>query len=222
MRILDLFCGAGGAAAGYHRAGFDVVGVDISPQPRYPYKFYQADALEFLEKDMKVASMLRVQQPWDAIHASPPCQSYSRSMKHLAAPQPMLIEPLRELLERTHLPYVIENVEGAPLNDPLMLCGSMFGYDVWRHRLFETNFPVTPLEHRHQRYPMNPHNVDGRRRMRERYGTAAESFWAREGMGIGWMTQAEAREAIPPYYTTYVGLHLRASLMRFCGEWEAA
>lgn len=111
-RLLDLFCGAGGAAAGYHRAGFDVVGVDINPQPNYPFEFHQADAMTF------------PLDGFDAIHASPPCQRYSRmstSRPTLAATYPDLVAPIRERIERG--PYVIENVPGAPLVDPLVLCG---------------------------------------------------------------------------------------------------
>jgi DNA (cytosine-5)-methyltransferase 1 len=143
-RLLDLFCGAGGAAVGYHRPGFDVVGVDIKPQSNYPFEFHQADALEF------------PLEGFNAIHASPPCQGYSQlAAMHPGREYPLLIEPTRELLLSTGLPYVIENVEGAPLpRHPQLdgtwgfwLCGSMFGLGVTRgflrrHRLFETNFPV--------------------------------------------------------------------------------
>ena len=132
-RLLDLYSGAGGAAMGYHRAGFDVVGVDIAPQPRYPFEFHQDDALEFLAEHG---------HEFDAVHLSPPCQAYSRT-GHLADAQGArrssvrLIEPARAMVRRLGIPYVIENVEGAPLLSPLLLCGSMFGLRVRRHRLFE-------------------------------------------------------------------------------------
>lgn len=134
-RVLDLFCGAGGAAMGYHHAGFDVTGVDIAPQPRYPFAFIQADALEYVGS----LSWVELMQ-YDAIHASPPCQSYS-VMSHLpGVGAPMLIADTRAALAATGLPYVIENVEGArrEMRDPVMLCGTMFaGLPVRRHRRFE-------------------------------------------------------------------------------------
>src|SRR5512139_314282 len=146
-RILDLFCGAGGAAVGYHRAGFDVVGVDINPQPNYPFEFVQADALWALQQ-LQVGSLLDYHlSDFDAIHASPPCQRYSTATKRNGTEleHPDLIGPTRELLQATGLPYVIENVVGAPLRDSILLCGSWFalgadGYRLKRHRLFETSW----------------------------------------------------------------------------------
>lgn len=139
--LLDLFSGAGGAAVGYHRAGFDVVGVDIEPQPDYPFRFYRHDALQFLAEHARL---------FDAVHASPPCQHYCRTNRgnsgnHLAYPD--LVADIRRALERTALPYVIENVPGAPLHDPVTLCGEMFGLRVIRHRLFESNLPLLQPEH---------------------------------------------------------------------------
>jgi DNA (cytosine-5)-methyltransferase 1 len=139
-RLLDLFCGAGGVAVGYSRAGFEVIGVDLRPQPNFPFQFIQADALsmnaEFLAS-------------FDAIHASPPCQAYSDLAKRNRNGDkwPKLIEPVRGMLSETGLPYVIENVEGAPLRNPTVLCGTMFkGLRVIRHRLFESNFFImSPL-----------------------------------------------------------------------------
>jgi DNA (cytosine-5)-methyltransferase 1 len=136
VRLLDLFCGAGGAAMGYHRAGFDVVGVDHRPQPNYPFEFIETDALTFLREGGPIRGW------FDAIHASPPCQAYSagaRMRNGYAKDHPRLIEPLRELLIQTGLPYVIENVPEAPLRSPMRLCGSQFGLDVRRHRAFESN-----------------------------------------------------------------------------------
>ena len=130
-RLLDLFCGAGGAAMGYHRAGFDVVGVDINPQPHYPFAFHQADALEY-----PLAG-------FDAIHASPPCQRFSTMTQRWArsSSRPGPDEPTRSRLRESMLPYVIENVAGAPLVGPIRLCGSSFGLPVRRHRLFEMSSP---------------------------------------------------------------------------------
>src|SRR5271157_4967892 len=133
FRLLDLFCCAGGAGVGYRRAGFEVVGVDIEPQPNYPFPFIQANALA-LDHEF-IAS-------FDAVHASPPCQSYSDLAKRNrnADAWPRLVEPVRDMLIRSGLPYIIENVEGAPLRNPVVLCGTMFkGLRVIRHRLFEAN-----------------------------------------------------------------------------------
>jgi DNA (cytosine-5)-methyltransferase 1 len=197
-RLLDLFCCAGGAAMGYHRAGFDVVGVDIEPQPRYPFTFVQADAMTF---------------PLDgfsAIHASPPCQDYSRAFRHMAAGYPRLIGPVRERLAASGVPWVIENVEGAPLpsQDDLfgahgvMLCGTMFGLPIWWHRLFETPFPVAaPRGCNHSVQPMNPHRAS------RPGGRTDERAW-REAKGTPWMNRPEGREAIPPAYTEHIGREL--------------
>src|SRR5438309_7313460 len=140
-RILDLFCCAGGAGVGYSKAGFEVVGVDIKPQPNYPLPFVQGDALKL---DPKFIAL------FDAVHASPPCQSYSDLAKRNgnADAWPRLIEPVRKMLIRSGCPYIIENVEGAPLLNPVVLCGTMFpGLRVLRHRLFESNFLMTALPH---------------------------------------------------------------------------
>lgn len=147
-RLLDLFCGAGGCSVGYERAGFDVVGVDLNPQPRYPFEFRQVDAIDVLNH-LRCGGLRR--DNFDAIHASPPCQDYSAAMAHLSSGDfPRLIEPVRDLLVEIGLPWVIENVVGAPL--PIQsdlfgahgveLCGTMFDLRVYRHRLFECSFPV--------------------------------------------------------------------------------
>lgn len=209
-RILDLFCCAGGAGVGYSRAGFEVVGVDINPQPHYPLPFIKADALAL---DLKFIKL------FDAVHASPPCQSYSDLAKRNgnADEWPRLIEPVRNLLIESGLPYVIENVEGAPLRDPAILCGTMFSQlRVLRHRLFETNFPIVLPPHGN--HPL-VHTLDKRK---NHYGKTDE--WndfvqvtgggncsiasAREAMGIDWMTKAEINEAIPPAYTHLIGRQL--------------
>jgi DNA (cytosine-5)-methyltransferase 1 len=209
-RILDLFCCAGGAGEGYARAGFEVVGVDIDPQARYPFQFIQADALTLDQKFLA---------EFDAIHASPPCQSYSDLAKRNgnADEWPRLIEPVRDMLLDTGLPYIIENVDGAPLLSPVVLCGTMFpGLRVLRHRLFETNFlMLAPPHGKHPRV----HTFDKRK---SHYGKTDERIdfvqvtgggncsiaAARAAMGIDWMSKNELNEAIPPAYTHYIGNQL--------------
>ena len=210
-RLLDLFCCAGGASTGYDRAGFDVTGVDIDPQPRYPFTFVQGDALTYLAEHG---------HEFDAIAASPPCQMYSRALKHMAAPQPMLIDATLELLEELGLPYVVENVEGAPLltqeslfgGHGIVLCGTAFGLRIYRHRLFESNVPLVGLPCNHKRAAMNPHNVAGREAMYAEFGRSdPEVIWRRE-MGLDWMGRYEAREAIPPIYTEFIGKQIASYL----------
>jgi len=215
-RLLDLFCCAGGAGVGYNRAGFDITGVDISPQPRYPFNFIEADALK-LDPGF-IAS-------FDAVHASPPCQSYSDLAKRNknAHKWPRLIDPVRAMLVSSGLPYIIENVEGAPLINPIVLCGTMFkGLRVIRHRLFETNFMV--LVPPHGKHPL-VHTFDKRK---SQYGKTNEMrdfvsvtgggnctvAAARDAMCINWMTKNELNEAIPPAYTQLIGRQLIAYLDR--------
>lgn len=214
-RLLDLFCCAGGAGTGYAMAGFEVVGVDIKPQPNYPLPFVQTDALKL---DPKFIST------FDAIHASPPCQSYSDLAKRNgnADAWPRLIEPIRDMLARSGLPFIIENVEGAPLRNPIILCGTMFkGLRVLRHRLFETNFPI--LTPKHGIHP-KVHTFDKRK---SHYGKTNDMrdfvqvtgggnctiAAARDAMGIDWMTKNELNEAIPPAYTRFIGRQLLAYLI---------
>ena len=146
-KLLDLFCCAGGAARGYDEAGFDVFGVDIVEQSNYPYPMIVDNALELSSSFLK---------KFDAIHASPPCQSYSdlAARNRNGDAWPRLVEPVREMLKASGKPYVIENVEGAPLLDYVVLCGTMFpGLRVIRHRLFESNFPIAVPKHRkHPQY----------------------------------------------------------------------
>ena len=151
MRILDLFCGAGGASMGYHRAFPDaeIVGVDINPQPRYPFRFVQADA-------MSLASAASYLKRFDLVHASPPCQRYSDLAKRNgnAHEWPDFIDPVRQLLQGAGRHYVIENVEGAPLENPITLCGTMFpGLRVLRHRLFEC-YGFTVPQPAHPAHPL--------------------------------------------------------------------
>jgi DNA (cytosine-5)-methyltransferase 1 len=202
---------------GYHLAGFEVVGVDIEPQKNYPFEFHQADALEALERFIEPSDgVFETIQAFDAIHASPPCQMYSRALRHMSAPQPMLIEPIKRALQATGLPWVIENVEGAPLatsstltgEHGVMLCGTGFGMRVYRHRLFETSFPVSGPPCDHSRPAMNPHNQAARNLMYEEFGRGdPEKIWVRE-MGVEWMGRYEAREAVPPAFTEHIGHQL--------------
>ena len=203
--LLDLFSGAGGAAVGYHRAGFDVVGVDIRPQPRYPFRHIVADAMTF------------PLDGFDAIHASPPCQDWSQLHRNYGAPKHGTADLLLATLERLHAqpaPWVVENVMGAPLPSSFVLCGASFGLgasglDLNRHRQFETSFPMLapPCQHR----PGRTIGVYGNgtnswhRRKLGRSLTIAEQRCA---MGIGWMTRAELSQAVPPAYCEFIGEQL--------------
>ncbi len=211
-RLLDLFCGAGGAAVGYHRAGFEVVGVDIKPQPHYPFEFHQDDAMTF------------PLDGFDAIHASPPCQRFSDLAKRNgnASEWPDLIDPIRRRLVATGLPYVIENVDGAPLLDPIVLCGTMFpGLRVLRHRLFESNIHLEapahgkhPLVFTHDRRKAHYGRLDEDTAFVQVTGGGNASVAnKRAAMGIDWMIGHELNEAIPPAYTELIGLQLRVALM---------
>jgi len=206
MKLLDLFCGAGGAAMGYHKAGFEVVGVDIHPQPHYPFEFHQADALEFPLKG------------FDVIHASPPCQAYS-SLKHMwnAKKHVDFLPATRARLVASRLPYIIENVRGAPLINPMVLCGTMFGLqtadgdaELWRHRLFESNMGLTvdlECNHRKLKKVIGVYGSSGGKSVRG--GTQGFSVKKRrEAMGIDWMNGAELSQAIPPAYTEFIGKRL--------------
>ena len=205
-KLLDLFCGAGGAAEGYARAGFEVVGVDNKPQKRFPYRFVQADVF-----DLTVTFLSQ----FDAIHASPPCQHYSVMTKRWGRSEehPDLVAPVRALLTRVGKPFVIENVEQAPLHDPILLCGSMFGLKVRRHRLFETTVPVDQLDcdHKAQGKVVGVYGHAGGSSTRDGVSFSGTDTW-REAMGIDWMTGKELAESIPPAYTEYIGGFLAASV----------
>lgn len=212
-RLLDLFCGAGGAASGYAAAGFDVTGVDKRPMPRYPFRFVQADALEYAAAHG---------HEYDAIHASPPCQKYtSLSTRHSEREYPDLIPPTRALLQKIGRPYVIENVEGAPMAGPFVtLCGTALGLgtvsgDLRRHRLFElssTWMLVPPCQHRRDRPAIGVYGHSGGIEKRKG-GTPRSTLddWKR-AMEIEWMTQDEIAQAIPPAYTRFIGEQLRRAL----------
>ena len=186
---------------GYSRAGFDVVGVDIDPMPHYPFEFIQADAIELLgDVDFLLS--------FDAIHASPPCQRYSAMTKRWGKEDehPDFVPIVREVFGLLDIPWVIENVEGAPLVDPTTLCGSMFGLKVRRHRLFETSFPVVQpaCEHKSQGRVVGVYGHPGGSSKRDGIKFGGVDTW-REAMDIDWMTADELAEAIPPAYTEYIG-----------------
>lgn len=206
LRLLDLFCGAGGAGMGYHRAGFEVVGVDIEPQPRYPFEFVQGDALDYL---------FRYGAEFDAIHASPPCQRFSAMSNcrpGLAGDYPDLIAPTRELLIDLGPPYVIENVPGAPLYDDATLCGQMFGLPLYRHRIFESAFDLDQPAHPEHIIPASKAGHWKPGTIISVSGHVAPIALAREAMGIDWTTREELAEAIPPAYTDFIGAQLLAHI----------
>lgn len=216
MRLLDLFCGAGGAGVGYHRAGFEIVGIDTKPQPNYPFEFHQADALTY------------PLDGFDIIHASPPCQVHS-VLSHLAnSRHEDLIPQIRMRLVKSGKAYIIENVPGAPLINPIMLCGTFFGLktgnaQLRRHRMFEVNFGFsltitckhngrtigifgnkardTAAEKRHYTKPKNSRGQPPS----DILFTKEEAF---EAMGIDWMNMKELSQAIPPAYTEFIGRQL--------------
>jgi DNA (cytosine-5)-methyltransferase 1 len=200
--LLDLFCGAGGAAMGYHRAGFDVIGVDIAPQPNYPFPSIQCDALEYL--DFPAHEPPR--QWFAAIHASPPCQHHSVSTAcrpGLRDKHPDLVGETRDLLEETGIPWVIENVPGAPIRSDYRLCGCMFGLpQLRRERWFETSWRGFDLRqtcsHTGRAITVAGHPGN----QPSKLGLTAD--WKR-AMGIDWMTSKEMAQAIPPAYTQYIG-----------------
>jgi DNA (cytosine-5)-methyltransferase 1 len=209
---LDLYSGAGGAGMGYARAGHDVIGVDITPQPNYPFTFWRADALHLLQRLLNGERFaLKGQAPIGLddigfIHASPPCQLYSNAQRIRDNDHPDLVPPTRELLQQTGKPWTIENVVGAPLHEPITLCGTMFPeLRVYRHRLFETSWVIEQPAHPEHLYPLTKM---GRKPRDDEYMHVVGNFSgvqvAREAMGIGWMVRDELREAIPPAYTKWI------------------
>ena len=205
-RLLDLCCGSGGASMGYQRAGFDVVGVDINPQPHYPFKFYHADAMTY------------PLDGFDVIHASPPCQlftAYRRRGHGVGAHAPNLIDGMRRRLQATGRPYVIENVHGAPFCHAVQLCGSSFGLDVRRHRLFESNILFLTPDCRHDTKHPRFHQATNRVNLRCTVEVGVYRIPLRvqqHAMGIDWMTLSELSQAIPPAYTQFIGRALLESM----------
>lgn len=210
-RLLDICCKAGGASAGYHRAGFEVVGIDREPQPRYPYEFHQAD-LRDLDPEWIAAN-------FDAAAASPPCWAHSDLKHRTGREYEDFIPETRELLRATGLPYVIENVEGAPLENPLILCGTQFpGLRVTRHRLFESNV-LLMAPGPHGEHPL--HYTRDKRKAHygqldewEAFvtvtggGNSSKAAASQAMGGLPWMTKDELNQAIPPAYTEHIGRQL--------------
>lgn len=200
LRVLDAFCCQGGAAAGYAAAGFEVVGVDINPQPRYPFTFVQGDAVEYIRE---------YGSGFDLIHGSPPCQHDSDTQRIMGREHPDLIGPTREAMESTGRPWVIENVRGAlpKMRNPFRLCGTMFGLSTYRHRFFEIGgWKAEEPEHPWHRFPQAKM---GRAPKPGEFVQAVGNF---SGVGavradwrVPWMNRDGIREAIPPAYTEWVG-----------------
>lgn len=219
-KLLDLFCCAGGAGVGYSRAGFEVVGVDINPQPRYPFEFHQANALDYLSEHG---------HEFDVIHASPPCQRYSRcTPQHAKERHDDLIAQVRKLMPSEKY-YVIENVDTARhlLINPITLCGTYFGLKVLRHRCFESNAELSqPAKCSHKGMVEGVHYVsvhDGTmngnsRKILDAKGykldsSKATAAYYAEAMDIDWMqTRKEIAEAIPPAYTEFIGAQISKRL----------
>ncbi len=203
-KLLDLFCKAGGATKGYQRAGFYVVGVDIDPQPNYcGDEFHLADALGF------------PLDGYDAYHASPPCQAYSEATPITTrGSHPKLIGVMQSILVPLKKPYVIENVEGSRwhLASPIMLCGSMFGLGVWRHRWFEVwpCYFLSPYSCNHIGHPVTVNPPSNARKSQGGRNFEKEKV----AMGIDWMDKNEISQAIPPAYTEYIGKYLLQAIKK--------
>ena len=204
-KLLDLFCGAGGAAMGYHRAGFEVVGVDIKPQKNYPFEFHQADALTF------------PLDGFDVIHASPPCQRYSSATRMTAGRKddhPDLLGKTRDALISSGKLWAIENVMGAPFHYYIKLCGTMFGLKTYRHRGFETSILIlNPFQSRCLHKEKLSHNGWGASENGFCGCSGNQKFaghfeLAKKSMGIDWMTWKELTQAVPPAYTNFIGVKL--------------
>jgi DNA (cytosine-5)-methyltransferase 1 len=196
-RAIDLFCGAGGAAMGLHRAGFDVTGIDIKPQPRYPFRFIRADALK---PPVRLAD-------FDLIWASPPCQHYSALKSRTKGETWDSIPATRSLLKQSGTHYIIENVLGSPLRRDAVLCGEMFGLQTYRHRIFECSFLVMQQPHPRHRIP---HCTLKRRRSFDSglfisvTGNVG-SYVGPKCLGIDWMTGEELSQSVPPAYAEHIG-----------------
>lgn len=212
---------------GYHRAGFEMVGVDNRPQPRYPFPFILGDAIDVLTRMMNGEKFLASDGRWygiddfDFFHASPPCQAYSRITPWSGAREkhPDLLQPTIDVLDRVGKPYVVENVPGAPMKNYLMLCGTMFGLRVFRHRLFvcKPSIHMSPMTCNHHGYSRN--SVRGVNRDKYKNGTfitvaghIGNFEMAKSAMGIDWMNRRELTQAVPPVYTEWVGNQLMAVL----------
>lgn len=201
MKLLDLYCAAGGAGEGYRRAGFDVTGVDILPQRHNPHRFIQADALEYVRDHG---------HEYDAIHASPPCQAYSmaaQTQRNRGRKYPDLLALTRTALQRTGKPWVIENVKGAPMRADFKLCGCQFGLALRRERWFETSWNgialIPTCQHPFPVVSVVGHGTPTWVRQKLGYNPTIKDY--REAMGIDWMNRDELSQAIPPAYTEFIG-----------------
>ena len=196
-RLLDLFCGAGGAAMGYHRAGFEVVGVDIKPQKHYPFEFHQADAMTY------------PLEGFDVIHASPPCQAYMRSGNVTKEARSDLLVLVRQRLGNRQ--WIIENVPGAPIRGYFLMCGSMFDLPIRRHRYFEASKPTFVLAacNHSKRITGVYGHPHGKNSARAYPGMLPSDLktWS-DAMEIDWMTAYELSQAVPPAYTEFIGKQL--------------
>lgn len=213
MRVLDLFCGAGGASAGLKKAWphAEIVGVDIRPQPRYPFTFVQADAMTFAIEG------------YDFIWASPPCQQFcALATREDLSHYPDLIDPIRQRLIVAGAQFVIENVVGAPVRKDLMLCGAMFGLRSYRHRLFECSFPVKQPAH-----PKHAVRVNRRGENRRQHWDSGGfltitgdvgTYCGPEAMGIDWMSGHELSEAIPPAYSEFIAKEMTVMFKEWWGS----
>lgn len=201
-RLLVCFCCQGGEAMGYHRAGFEITGVDISPQPRFPFRFIQADAVEYTREHG---------HEYAAVAGGPPCQWWSKTQRIQGNNHPQLISPFREVLVELGKPYVIENVEDArsELVNPELLCGASFGLHTYRHRLFETNWGFgSPAHPEHTARPVKM----GRALRDGDWYHAVGNFqgvdYVRRDLDVPWMNRDGIRECIPPAYSEYIGRQL--------------
>ncbi|MEU6342179.1 SAM-dependent methyltransferase [Streptomyces sp. NPDC046977] len=214
LRVLDAYCCQGGAGWGYRQAGFDVTGLDLDPQPRYPFEFIQGDAIAYIAEHG---------HEYDFIHASPPCQGYSDAQVLQGRDHPMLIAPTRDALNATGRPWVIENVPGAVahLHDPVVLCGLMFGLRTYRDRYFEFGGGASLPQPHHPRHD-KPITKMGRPRregeMAHYVGNFSGVAEARDDLGVPWMNRDGIRECIPPAYTRHIGQHIAAALPVPAGE----
>ncbi len=198
MKLLDLFCAAGGAGEGYRLAGFDVTGIDIIPQPKNPHRFIQSDAIEYLNAHG---------EEYDVIHASPPCQAYTKAANQWrkeGREYPDLISIVRIAFQKLGLPWIIENVPGAPLINPTLLNGSMFGLRIHRPRYFETNFPL-PLKLEPIQRPVKMGRKVSVGDVVQPVGHFSGVSYVADEMGCPWMGQSELAQAIPPAYTQWIG-----------------
>lgn len=217
MKLLDLFCGEGGAACGYYRAGFDdITGIDIKPMRRYPFKFVQANAILYLAALIASGKI----EEYDLIHASPPCQAYSVTKSMAKSEYPKLVEIVRELLVQSGRPYVIENVPGAPLKNHVMLCGTMFDLRVIRHRLFETwpTIAISPAVCAHVGEASGV--THGTKKTLDNFAyltiTGHDMIVpeARKATGMHHGSQYGLSQCVPPAYTEWIG----RTLTNICNE----